>query len=467
MDAERKNTVIGTFFGSRAFYKETAAIVLPIIVQNTVSNVVSLLDNVMVGQVGTLQMSAVAIINQLIFVFNLCIFGGLAGPGIFATQYAGAGDAKGVRSCFQLKAVLALLMSGAAVLVFTLLPEPLIRLYLSESGAAAAPVMGYAKEYLQVMVIGLLPFGLSNAYAMTLRETGETRMPMLASLVSICVNLVFNWLLIFGHLGFPAMGVRGAAIATVLARFVELGVTAGLTHARAGRYPFIRGAYRGWSVPRDLVRRVAVKGTPLLVNEFFWSAGLAAVLACYSLRGIEAVAACNIASTVNNLFNVAFLSLGSAVSIMVGQALGANRPEQAKGLAWKLMATGVLGSIAIGALMFLVAPLVPRIYNTETSVRETASALLRVLAVCMPLFSVSNCCYFTLRSGGRTMITFLFDSVFTWCANYSCARLLCTCTALPVVTVYACVQALEIVKDVLGIVLVKKGIWIRNIVGNE
>ena len=452
------------FIGNRAFYRVTASIVVPIIIQNTVSNVVSLLDNVMVGQVGTLPMSAVAIINQLMFVFNLCIFGGMAGPGIFSTQYVGAGDQEGVRACFRLKVWLGLFMFLAGAAVFTLLEEPLIRIYLTESGEDGALVMGYAKDYLAVMVLGLFPFAMTQAYAMTLRENGETRLPMIASICAILVNLVFNWLLIFGNLGFPVMGVKGAAIATVMSRFVELGIIAVASHHRTERFPFLKGAYRSLRVPVPLLKKVAVKGTPLLVNEFLWSSGLAAILACYSTRGITPIAACNIASTVNNLFNVVFLSMGNAVSIMVGQALGANDNEKAKDLAWKLMATGFLSSVVMGLLMLLAAPLIPQIYNTSEEVRTMACSLLRVLAVFMPVFSIGHCCYFTLRAGGRTMITFFFDCVFTWAGNYACALVLVTFTQLDVVAVYICVQCMDILKDLLGIYLVHKGIWIRNIV---
>ena len=182
-------------FGDRAFYAEMISVVVPIIIQNTVSNVVSLLDNVMVGRVGTLQMSAVAIVNQLLFVFNLCIFGGLAGAGIFATQYAGAHDHKGVRDCFRVKWMISLSMLACALAVFIALPKQLIGMYLAEETAQAdaAATLGFGMDYLTVMLWGLLPFGVTQVYASTLREVGETRLPMFASVVAILINLVFNW----------------------------------------------------------------------------------------------------------------------------------------------------------------------------------------------------------------------------------------------------------------------------------
>lgn len=453
-------------FGDRDFYAQVVAVVVPIIIQNTVSNVVSLLDNVMVGRVGTLQMSAVAIVNQLLFVFNLCIFGGLAGAGIFATQYAGAHDDKGVRDCFRVKWMIALSMLACALVVLIAFPKRLIGMYLAQETAQAdaAATLGLGMDYLTVMLWGLLPFGVSQVYASTLREVGETRLPMFASVAAILVNLVFNYFLIFGKCGFPELGVTGAAIATVLSRYVETAVIMVYTHMKSHHFGFIRGAYRSLRVPKPLMISILRRGTPLLVNEFLWSSGMAVLLQCYSVRGLDVVAACNIATTVSNLFKVVFLSMGNAVAIMVGQALGANDIERAKNCTWRLMTLSVGSNLIMATLLALFAPAIPNIYNTEPHVRQIATQLIYVVAVMMPAYSFSHCCYFTLRSGGKTIITFLFDSVFTWCVNVPAAWLLAYKTGLGIVPLYFGVQALEMVKVVVGFVLVKKGVWIHNIV---
>lgn len=468
MDAKRlsRGRLRERMFGDRDFYAQVVAVVVPIIIQNTVSNVVSLLDNVMVGRVGTLQMSAVAIVNQLLFVFNLCIFGGLAGAGIFATQYAGAHDDKGVRDCFRVKWMIALSMLACALVVLIAFPKRLIGMYLAQETAQAdaAATLGFGVDYLTVMLWGLLPFGVSQVYASTLREVGETRLPMFASVAAILVNLVFNYFLIFGKCGFPELGVTGAAIATVLSRYVETAVIVVYTHMKSHHFGFIRGAYRSLRVPKPLMISILRRGTPLLVNEFLWSSGMAVLLQCYSVRGLDVVAACNIATTVSNLFKVVFLSMGNAVAIMVGQALGANDIERAKNCTWRLMTLSVGSNLIMATLLALFAPAIPNIYNTEPHVRQIATQLIYVVAVMMPAYSFSHCCYFTLRSGGKTIITFLFDSVFTWCVNVPAAWLLAYKTGLGIVPLYFGVQALEMVKVVVGFVLVKKGVWIHNIV---
>lgn len=452
--------------GDRAFYAQMIAIVVPMIIQNTVTNVVSLLDNVMVGRVGTLEMSAVAIVNQLLFVFNVCIFGGLSGAGIFATQYAGAQDDNGVRYCFRIKWMIVLGMMAFALLIFLTIPERLIGIYLAGDTHAddVAKTLAFGMDYLLVMLWGLLPFAVAQVYASTLREMGETKLPMMASVIGILTNLVFNYLLIFGKFGFPEMGVTGAAVATVLSRYLEMAIIVVYTHGRQDYFSFIHGAYRSLHVPGHLLGAVGKKGMPLLVNEFFWSIGMAFLMQCYSVRGLDVVAATNIASTVSNLFKVVFMSMGSAVAIMVGQALGANEGEKAKEIAWKLMAAAVASNAVMAVLLALLSPVIPMIYNTEQNVRDIAQKMLLIVSVMMPFYSFCHCCYFTLRSGGRTIITTIFDSGYTWVVAAPVAYMLAYLTDMPIVPLYFCVQGMEIIKCIMGFIMVEKGIWIRNIV---
>jgi putative MATE family efflux protein len=455
--------------GTRNFYKRVVAIVLPMIIQNTITNVVSLLDNVMVGKLGTLPMSAVAIVNQLIFVFNLCIFGGLAGAGIFSTQYAGVDDHKGIRHCFRAKTVIGITLFVLSVIVFVSFPEPLIKMYLNQgtSQSDAATTLKYGLSYLRIMLIGLLPFTLTQIYSSSLREIGETKLPMTASVIAIFINLVFNYLLIYGKLGFPKLGIVGAAIATVLARFIEAAIVIIVATKRRNKYRFLKSAFRSLYVPLDLCFKIFKKGFPLLINEFLWAAGMAVLLQCYSVRGIEVVAALNIANTVNNLFSVVFITMGNAVAIIVGQHLGANEIEKAKAAVWQLIALAVACCIVIGAVMASLASVIPNLYEVKSQVREMATEFLYIIALFMPIYAFAHNCYFTLRSGGRTIITFLFDSACTWGICVPCALILARFTALPILPLYCIVQSLELIKCIVGYIMIKKGLWIRNIIEDK
>ena len=454
------------FIGDRAFYQKVFAIAVPILVQNVITSFVSLLDNVMVGRLGTEPMSGVAIVNQLMFVFNLCIFGGISGAGIFGAQYYGKGDHDGVRWCFRFKLWLAVIATVLFTAAFLLFGDSLVRQFLHQGQEALdlEATFGYAKEYMAVMLLGLLPFAVMQAYAGTLKETGETVLPMKAGIIAVGVNFVLNYILIFGKLGAPRLGVVGAAIATVVARFVECLIVVVWTHRHREKCRFIVGAYRSLGIPRALIGRIARKGLPLLVNEVLWSVGMTVQSQCYSTRGLEAISATNISSTVSNLFFCAFFAFGNAISIIVGHLLGSGDLERAHDEDTKLIFTSVAVCTAVGALMAACAPFIPRIYNTTDYVRGLATSFLLVSPAMMPFHAFSNTTYFTLRAGGQTGVTFIFDSGFMWVICIPLAFCLSRFTSIGILPMYTLVTCVELIKCVIGGVMLKKGVWLRNLV---
>lgn len=457
------------YIGSAAFYKMVLAVAVPIMIQNGITNFVSLLDNIMVGRVGTEQMTGVSIVNQLIFVFNLAIFGAVSGAGIFGAQFFGSGDDEGVRCAFRFKLIVCAILTALGAAIFLLFGDNLIRLYLKGEGdpAQIEASFGYAKRYLSIMLFGFVPFVVAQCYSGTLRESNRTVLPMVAGIVGVAVNLVFNTLLIFGHLGFPKLGSAGAAIATVLSRFVEAAVVIVFSHFGKRRCSFFRGMYRTLRIPKHLVLQIGKKTLPLMLNEALWATGMALLSQCYSLRGYDVVTACNIASTIANVFNVAFLAMGNAVGIIVGQLLGAGKMDEAVDTDRKLIVFSVAICFLIGGVMALVAPLFPQIYNTSTHVRSLAKEFIVICALCMPINALANACYFTLRSGGKTLITFFFDSFYVCVFTAPLAFVLANFTALPIVPLYLFCQLADIGKCVVGLIFIKKGIWIQNIVQKE
>lgn len=459
---------IRRLFGDKKFYIMVLGVAVPIVIQNGITNFVSLLDNIMVGRIGTEQMSGIAIVNQLLLVFNLAIFGAISGAGIFGAQFYGCKDHRGVQQTFRFKLYICCIITVLGIVLLLLKGDRLILLYLHGEGndVALEATLEYGRKYLLVMLTGLFPFAVEEIYASTLRECGETKLPMVAGVAAVCVNLVLNYLLIFGKLGFPVLGVVGAAVATVISRYVQALIVIVWTHTHAERMPFIRGAYREFKIPVNLAGKIITKGMPLLVNEILWAAGMAVLNQCYSMRGLDAVAALNISTTISNLFNIVFMSMGNAIAIIVGQLLGAGRMEEAKDTDTKLIAFAVMSCLAFGSIMFLLAPLFPRLYNTGAEVKNLAARLLRVAACCMPMWAFMHTTYFTLRTGGKTIVTFLFDSVFLWGVTTPMAFVLSRWTVLPIVPLYLSCQLLDLIKCSIGFVLVKKGVWVNNIVGN-
>lgn len=452
--------------GNREFYGMVLGVAVPIMVQSGITNFVNLLDNIMVGRVGTEQMSGIAIVNQLLLIFNLAVFGAISGVGIFGAQFYGCKNHKGVQQTFRFKLYICAAIVLAGVFLLLAKGDSLILLYLHGEGneVALEATLGYGREYLLVMLTGLLPFAIQEIYSGTLRECGETKVPMKAGIAAVCVNLVLNYLLIYGKCGLPELGVVGAAIATVISRYVQAVIVIAWTHTHTERMPFIVGAYKEWKIPGQLAKNIVLKGTPLMVNEILWAAGLAVLNQCYSMRGLDAVAAVNICSTISNLFNVVFMAMGSAISIIVGQLLGAGKMEEARDTDTKMIAFAVFSCLVMGTLLFLLAPLFPLIYNTTETVQRLAKNLLRVAACCMPLGAFVHASYFTLRTGGKTVITFLFDSVFLCVVTTPVAYFLSRYTAVPIIPLYLCCQSLDFIKCCIGFVLVKKGVWIENIV---
>ncbi len=461
-----KFTLRECIFGDAAFYRRVAMVVLPMIIQNTLSNIVGLLDNVMVGQVGTLPMSAVAIVNQILFIFYLCIWGSLAGAGIFSTQFFGKGDMDGVRSAIRFKLLTAITIFTVAVLILYRFGPDLVSLYISADTPDADRVatLGYCVSYLNIMLIGLLPFSLTQVYASAMRESGRTTLPMIASMVAMLVNFVFNALLIFGLFFFPKMGVLGAAVATVISRFTELVIVVIGAHRRGSAYGFFKGLYRHFRIPGNLVMPILTRSLPLLCNEFLWSLAQATLLQAYSIRGIAVIAAMNISGTISQIFNEVFLSIGNAAGIIVGQELGADRLVSARRTAWRMASLCVMSTFVMGTLLALAAPLIPQIYNTEPEIRQLATRYIWVVAACMPINSYAHVSYFTMRSGGKTAITFLFDSCFSWAVSVPAAYVLSRFTVLPAINVFMIVCSLEIIKCLIGFCLVRSGVWVRNIV---
>ena len=441
-------------------------VAVPIMIQNGITNFVGLLDNIMVGQVGTEQMSGVAIVNQLLMVYYLCVFGGLAGAGIFTAQYFGQKDNEGIRHTFRYKFWMALILTAGAALLLLTAGGNLIQMYLSGSsdGGDLEAALRYGKSYLQVMLLGLPAFMAVQIYVSTLRECGETVLPMKAGIAAVVVNLCLNYLLIYGKMGFPALGVVGAAAATAVSRYVEAGIVIVWTHMHKEKNPYIAGVYSTLKVPVHLAGKYFIKGAPLLVNETLWSAGMAMLVQCYSVRGLSVIAGLNIANTINNVFNVVFIAMGDAVAIIIGQLLGAGKMEEARDTDNKIIAFSVFSCVGVALLMAVIAPLFPQIYKTSDEVKAVAVQFILAQAVFMPQAAFMHAAYFTLRSGGKTIVTFLFDSVFVWCVSVPVAYGLSRLTAIPVIAIFAMVQMADWIKCAIGFVLVKKGVWLQNIV---
>ena len=458
--------LIKRYVGDRAFYKSILVIAIPIMIQNGITNFVTLLDNLMVGRLGTEAMSGVSIVNQFIFIFNLCVFGALAAAGIFTSQYFGVVDHENVRYTFRFKIISNLVIGVIGVAVFLLFDEWLINLFLhgDDTVGNIAKTLEFGKQYTAVMTIGLIPYAIAQAYASTVREVGNTVMPMVASVAAVITNLLLNIVLIFGYLGFPALGVVGAAIATVISRFVELAILVIYTHAKHREFIFIEGAYRSLYIPWRLFRSILAKGVPLMFNEVLWAIAITMRNQCYSTRGIDVVAAQNINLTIFNVMSVIYMAIGVSISIVVGRLLGAGKIEEAQDTDRKMIAFSIFCGTVMAFVLIAVSGLFPKLYNTSDEIRSLAAYMMIVSAVTMPFCSFAHSSYFTIRSGGKILVTMLLDSIYMWAVVMPISAAIAYLTGFNIYVFFAIGQGLEVIKAFFGGVLLKYGNWAHSLV---
>ena len=447
-------------------YKQALILAIPMMIQNGITNAVGLVDNLMVGTLGTESITAVSIAVQLIFVYNLAVFGAISGPGIYCAQYYGQKNKEGFWNVFRLKFWICFIVLVVGLLIYHFWGIDLINLYLrgNDSGIDKSITLNLSFDYLKIMLWTLLPFAVTQIYASSLRETGESIKPMIAGISSVFVDVVFNYLLIFGKFGFPCLGVEGAAIATVVARVTEMLFIIIWVYSAKVKIKYITGALREITIPIKNMMVVIKKSVPIFLNEFLWAAGFVSTFQCYSLKGLDVVASMNIASTLQNLVIVVIISMGCSVGILIGQQLGASKFDEAKENSLRLTRfTGALG-LVVSLMVISISGIFPTFFETTDSIRTMGRNFIIINAIFLPMHGILNSLYFTLRSGGKTFITFLFDSVFSWIFIVPTAFILCKYVDLPILAIFVFVNGLEIIKIIIGYALIKKGVWISNLV---
>lgn len=449
---------------SRQFYKRVFSLATPIVIQGGVTNLVSLLNNVMVGQLGTEQMSGVAIANQLLFIFNTGLIGVLSGIGIFTTQFFGKQDQDGLCHTLRCKRIVTGAFTALSLAIFLLFGRNLISGYIRYAGNADSAKLAAesAWNYMYIMLLGLLPYAISQIYGTTLREVGRTIPAMVGSVVAVLLNLLLNYLLIFGKWGFPNLGVRGAAIATVISRFVEMFIVT--SWAYLSGETFIRRSWNRMLIPRTLLQNMMARTAPLIVNETIYAASSAMIVQCFSTRGLAAIAASNIATNITQLFNAILYALGASLGIAVGNLLGANNFDEARETNARMIALAVEVCAVFTLILLPVSNWFPNLFNTTEEVRRMSGQMIRIVAYLLPIRGFTHLAYYTIRSGGRTLLTLAFDGGYVTLICLPVTYLLATFTNLSAVALFGVSLAAELTKSVLAAFWIKKGIWIRNIV---
>lgn len=443
------------FFGTKEFYKETMMIAVPIMAQQFVTSFVNLIDNVMIGSVGSIALTSVTVANKFYLIFNSTMFGLCGAAGIFISQYFGAKDHKKCQDVFNINLVFGLIAGLIFTLMVFLMPEFILGLF-----SKTPEIISSGLSYFKYIRYSYLPYVITMTCMMAMRSVGINKIQLKVGMVAVTVNTFLNYVLIFGHFGFSAMGVEGAALATLIARIIEATIYTILIIREKHYFAF---DFEGMiHLNTDLIRRMMIKAFPLTVNEIFFSLGLAMVFKSYMRTDEFLVAAISVVDTVMNIAFIIFGGLSSAVAILIGNRLGANQLEEAKDNATKLIVFGALVAVVISTIMILCSSLIPKLYNLEPEINSAITTMLCIKAVMVPIYVINVCIFFILRAGGDAASTLLMDSGFLWGANVLLSTLLSIYTPINLILLYGIIESLDLIKLFVSTYFYSKGHWVKN-----
>ena len=444
-------------FFDKAFLRNLLVIAFPIMIQNFMSAFVNILDSVMIGRLGTTALSAVGLGNQLFFLLNLILYGLASGSMVFTAQFWGKKNLEGLQKTFGLSLLLAFCL-GALFTVFCVLkPAEILSLYTKDRA-----VIESGTQYLRLSALCFLPFAVNFMFMLTLRSIEKVKVAVAATLVSIIVNVILNAVLIFGLLGFPALGVRGAAIATVAARLAELSITFTVTKKR--KYPILGRLKNHLAFNLKFLKIYFMIVLPVLLNESLWSLGITFHHKIFAGLNTFSYAAFNITNTISQLTWVIFIGLGNGISVLIGKKIGEKKYDEVRGYALRVLLFVPFVAVFVGAALIPISYLVPLFFKVEPIVVETVKKLFIVLACCYPLKAFNMCMLIGLiRAGGDTRFGMICDTFIMWFISIPLAYFLSVYSAIPVWAVYVCLFSEEPFKAALGLWRIRSGKWLRSV----
>ena len=410
------------YFGTKQFYRTVISIAFPIMAQQFITTFVNLIDNVMIGSIGNIALTSVTVANRFFLIMNSILFGLCGAAGIYIAQFFGAKQKKNCQEVFNINMAFAV----GAGLLYT-----------------------------------YIPFAVSFTCMMALRAVGINKIQLKVGIVAVITNTALNYCLIFGNFGFFKMGIQGAAIATIIARLVEMAIYLIILYRNKHFFSFdLKGIIR---INVNLLTSIVRKAIPLTINEILFSLGQALIFMSYMRCDEYLVASISVVDTVANIMFIVFGGLSSAVSIMIGNKLGANKLDEARDNARKLLCFALMVSLMIGMICFLLAPLIPNLYNVDIPIKEAIVRLVRIKSIMINIYAFNVCIFFILRAGGDVVSTMIMDSGFLWAAGVLVSTLLSSFTTISLISLYIVVESLDLIKLIIATYFFKKERWVKNI----
>lgn len=447
-----------TFLKDKIFLKAMLAIALPIALQNLITSSLNMVDTLMITTLGQTSIAAVGLANQFFFFYILIVFGINSGTSIFIAQYWGKEDIKSIRKVLGLAVSLSAVMGTVFTIIAFLFPQLIMRILIDEPA-----VIKIGSDYLRIVALSYIPTSVSFAYSVALRTTGKPNIPMKISAISFVTNTFFNYILIFGKFGIPAMGVKGAAWGTVIARFVEIGVTLYAVYSKNGVLAAKFNELISWN--KDFVSKYLKTTYPVIFAEAAWSLGQVLYSIAYAKLGEEATAAIQIANTIQNVFFVLVRGIANACTVMIGSKIGSGDEEEAYEYAKHFMIIATILGVILGSIQALTPKLTLMLFRgLDQSLYDVSKTLLVVMGLTFVIrvFTATGIVG-VLRGGGDTTFAMIIDVGSVWIVGVPLAFIGAMLLKIPVYWVYAIVTIEEVIKIIVIIPRIISKKWIKNI----
>ena len=445
-------------FKDKTFMKGMLAIAVPVAIQNLISSSVNMIDTLMISSLGQASIAAVGLANQVFFLYILITFGINSGSSIFISQFWGKEDIPSIKKVMGL----AITLSTIAGTIFTVaaffFPAQIMGILINEPD-----VISIGADYLRIVSLSYTITAISFAFSISLRTTGRPNVPLKVSIISFLTNTVLNYIFIFGHLGFEPMGVKGAALGTLIARIVEILF---ILYAIYGTKSILAASIKElMSWHKDFLKKYIETTYPVVLTEGFWALGQVLYAMAYARIGEEATAAVQLTNTIQNLFFVVVRGLANACNIMVGSKIGGGDEDSAYDYAIRFIALSTISGLALGVVMALTPDLVLKLFRgLDPNLYSTSKSLLIVLGFTFVIRVYNTIAIVgVLRAGGDTKIAMKIDLGTVWIIGVPLAFIGALVLKLPIHQLVLLVTLEEVVKALVGIPIIKSGKWIKNL----
>ena len=445
-------------YKDKFFLRRLLALAAPILLQNLLSSSLNFIDVFMVGRLGETALAAVGSANQFFFVFNMLNFGLASGSAIFTAQHWGQKDVKSIRSVMGFGLVLTLAIAMIFTIATFLAPSLVIQLFSKD-----ATVIQMGSDYLKIISLTFIITAISISYSVVLRSTENVLYPMGASFVGVITNTVLNYLFIFGNFGFPKMGVAGAAVATLIARLIEMSIIVSITYIR--KLPAAVRFVDLFSFNRDQAKVYLKRALPVVLQSVGWSAGYSMFSIIYGNISTESLAAFSVSGSIERICQIFFTGIGASCAIMVGNRIGAGEEETARGYAKNFLLLNIGVAVVISSLLFFLRTPIVALYELTDTSRQYMLGILMVMSLIMWAKSTNIIFHMgILKAGGDTVFSMIVDVGGVWLIGVPIALFAGFVLKLPVNLIVACVTVEEVTKMVIAFVRYRSGRWLNRLV---